>query len=171
VNAAGYVARKGKSETVAHFTNLSPTVLYGLADGRYTEQEEAAILAAAREGRVDADGAHEIWHALNPDDDDDAEDADDADGGGEDGAEDGAAEDPEIAKILDGGASPDVPPPAPNPPPTNFALRDFDDAISKLKNLMTKPSADFAGTAHSAEDLQKIEDFIHTVRERTGAPR
>jgi hypothetical protein len=47
MNAAEYVARKG--ETVSHFTNLSPTVLYGLAEGHYSAQEEAAI--AARERR------------------------------------------------------------------------------------------------------------------------
>ena len=49
--AAKYVERKGKSETVSHFANLSPTVLYALADGRYGEEAEKAILADARKGR------------------------------------------------------------------------------------------------------------------------
>jgi hypothetical protein len=38
VAAAEYVARKGKSETISHFANLSPTVLYELAGGDYDEQ-------------------------------------------------------------------------------------------------------------------------------------
>ena len=58
---------------------------------------------------------------------------------------------------------PAVPPPAPNPPPTDFALQDFDKAIDALKRLMTKPSAQFAQTVHSADDLKHVEDFIHAV--------
>jgi hypothetical protein len=95
-----------------------------------------------------------------------------ADDGGDDGAETPDAEDPEIAAILDGPA-PAVPPPAPIPPPTDFALRDFDQAIGTLMRLMTKSSAQFAGTIHSANELVTVEDFIRNVRERTGtgAPR
>jgi Protein of unknown function (DUF3102) len=176
VNAAGYVARKGKSATVA-LGNLSPTVLYRLAEGRfYDEQDEAAILAASRERRVDEGAADAICEALAPpaDDppappaDDAPDDAGDEDGSGEDG--DAAAEDPESAAILDG-PPPPVPPPAPIPPPTDFALRNFDEAIGKLKRLMTKPSAQFAGTVHSANELVTVEDFIRSVREHTGAPR
>jgi Protein of unknown function (DUF3102) len=55
VSAAEYVARKSKSEMVLHFENLSPTVLYRLAAGHYSEQEEAAILDATRKRRVDQD--------------------------------------------------------------------------------------------------------------------
>jgi hypothetical protein len=40
IAAAEYVA---KSDTVADFSNLAPSVLYQLADEGYTEQEEAAI--------------------------------------------------------------------------------------------------------------------------------
>jgi hypothetical protein len=167
--AAEYVARvKSKSATVADFNNLSPTVLYWLAAGQmYNEQEEAAILAAAKSGkRVDQDAAEAICEALAPADDDDAEDADDggedsAGDSGEDSSED-AAEDPEIAAMLDG-PPPAVLPPAPIPPPPDFALRDFDDALSTLKRLMTKPSAQFASTIHNADDLEKIEDFIRAV--------
>jgi hypothetical protein len=56
-----------------------------------------------------------------------------------------------------------VPPPAPNPPPTDFALRDFDEAINTLNRLKTKPSAQFAQTTHSADDLLSVEAFIHAV--------
>src|SRR5262245_62772064 len=68
VSAAEYVERESKSDTVSLFANLSPTVLYGLAAGHYNEQEEAAILAAARKGRVDQEGALAICKALAPPD-------------------------------------------------------------------------------------------------------
>src|SRR5262249_34741145 len=68
--AAEYVARK--SATVADFANLSPTLLYDLAAGHYSEQEEAAILAATTEGqRVNTARAIEICDALDGDDDGD----------------------------------------------------------------------------------------------------
>src|SRR5262245_34288200 len=94
VSAAEYLA---KSDTVAHFANLSPTVLYALAEGHYNEQEQAAILAAIRERRVDEDAAWAICEKLAPADDD-ADDAADTDDGGED---DGAVEDADISAILD----------------------------------------------------------------------
>jgi hypothetical protein len=56
-----------------------------------------------------------------------------------------------------------VPPPAPIPPPPDFALRDFDQAISKLKRLMTKLPAQFASSSHSADDLEQVECFIRAV--------
>jgi hypothetical protein len=61
-----------------------------------------------------------------------------------------------------------VPPPAPNPPPTDFALQDFDQAISALKRLRTKPSTQFAKTIHSADDLEGVEDFIRAVMKARG---
>jgi len=164
--AAEYVARKGKSATVANFANVAPTVLYGLAEGNYTEQEESEILAQAKAGkRVDHDAALAICEALAPPDDDDADDGDDQgqDDGDQDDGDDGAAEDPEIAAILDG------PPPTPpagsteNLAPTDFALRDFDQAITALNRLKTKPPTKFAQTVHSAEDLESIESFIRAV--------
>jgi DUF3102 family protein len=170
MNAAEYVARK--SETVSDFANLSPSVLYWLAAGNCNEQEEAAILAATREGRVDQDAAAAICAALALADDDDAEDADnedadDEDGSGEGGGQDGdPKENAEIEAILDG-PPPEVPPPAPNLAPPDYALRDFDDAISALKRLMTKPLAQFAKTTHTANDLEGVECFIRTVAKAT----
>jgi DUF3102 family protein len=163
--AAAYVERKRKSATVADFANLSPTVLYALAGGHYNEQKEAAILAATRKGRVGHEKALDICDALAPPDDDAEEAADDDDDqeDGDDDAEPAAAEDPEIAAILDG-PPPAVPPPAPNLVPPDFALRDFDDAVSVLKRLMTKPSAQFASTNHTADDLEGVECFIRAVR-------
>jgi hypothetical protein len=112
-NAAEYVA--SKSETVSDFANLAPTILYRLAAGLYyTEEEEAAILAATQEGRVDFETASAICDALAPDDDD-TDDADDQD---DSSADDDA--DPESEAILAAGADPAVPPPAPIPPPTDF---------------------------------------------------
>src|SRR5262245_33934534 len=105
VSAAEYVERESKSDTVSLFANRSPTVLYGLAAGHYNEQEEAAILAAARKGRVDQEGALAICKALAPPDDDDTDDADDQEDGGEDDAEK-APPDPEIEAILAAGTDP-----------------------------------------------------------------
>jgi len=159
VSAAEYVARK--SETVAHFANLAPTVLYRLAADNYSEQEEAAILAATRERRVDDDATDAICEALAPaDDTDNGGDTDDHDNGG-DGIE-AAEEDAEIEAIL-GGPPPAVPPPALPPPPPDYALRDFDRAIGTLKRLMTKPSAQFARTAHAVEDLENVKSFLRAV--------
>jgi hypothetical protein len=67
VAAAEYAARvKSKSANVADFSNLALTVLYALAAGHYNEQEEAAILAATRKGRVDQTRAAAIREALAP---------------------------------------------------------------------------------------------------------
>jgi hypothetical protein len=80
-----------------------------------------------------------------------------SDGGGdhEGGEEEEAAEGPETAATVS-------PPAEPSPAP-NLASRDFDTAISRLKQLMTKPAAQFAGTVISAGDLEHVVDFIRAV--------
>jgi len=163
VATAEYVARKS-SDTVSDLANLSARVLYRLAEGDFDERVEAAILAEARKRRVDEDAMWAICEKLAPPDDTDADDADDQEDGDEP-----AAVDPEIAAILDG-PPPAVPPPAPNPPPTDFALRDFDQAIGALKRLTTKSVAQFAGSAHSAHDLQEVESFLRAVTEAKAVP-
>jgi hypothetical protein len=169
VDAAEYAARKQKCN-VAHFTSLSPTVLYALARGRYNAKEEAAIFAATREGRVDQTRAAAICETLAPpptaDDADDDDAADD-----DDNAE--AAEAPEITAIVDG-PPPDVPPPAPIVPPPDFALHAlhaFDEAVTALKQLVTKPTAQFASTVHSLGDLEKVECFLRAVADRAREAR
>ena len=165
--AAEYVARaKSKSATVADFSNLSPSVLYWLAAGHYNEQEEAAILAAARKKRVDHDAALAICEALAPPDNDDADDGDDQDqdDGDQDDGDDGAAENPEITAIIARGSEVQ---PTENLPPTNFALRAFDQAISELKKLRTKRAAEFTGTIHNENDLEIVADFIRAVAKAT----
>ena len=161
--AAEYVAAR-KSETISHFANLSPTVLYDLATGGYLEEEEKAILAAARKGRVDQYRAKEICNKLKPPVPpvDDARDAEvrriawmlkeGADADAEDESE----------AIIDG-PPPKVPSSAPIQTPPNFALDNFDHAVTLLKHIMTKPLAKFADTAHSVEDLKKVEAFIRDV--------
>jgi hypothetical protein len=145
--AAEYAAGKGKSATIAY---LAPTVLYALAGGTtYNQQEEAAILAASRKGRVDADCAAAICQKFRSATVAAAEDADEAEA------------DAETDAILDG-PPPAVPPPAPITTP-NLALINFDHAVKALKQLMTKPTAQFVGTAHSADNLQGIESFIRMV--------
>lgn len=160
VAAAEYVARKS-SDTVSDFANLAAGVLYQLAEGRYGEQEEAAILAEARERRVDQDAADAICEKLAPPDDDDAEDDDTS--SDDSGDNDDAEEDPQSDAIIDG--PPPKPPPAPTLPPTDYALRDFDQAIGVLRRLMTKQATQFAGSTHSANDLEAVESFLHAVTE------
>jgi hypothetical protein len=167
--AAEYVARaKGKSATVADFANLSPSVLYHLAAGHFDERVEAAILAGSRKGRIDEDAAWAIDEKLAPpDDDDDADDADDQEDGDEDRHDSGDEKNAESEAILDG------PPPAvaPTADPTrvDFALQDFDHAISALKRLMTKPSAQFTCTIHTVNDLENVESFMRAVTKAKAA--
>jgi len=163
VAATEYVA---KSDTVSYFANLSASVLYRLAEGDFDDRVEAAILAAARKRRVDEDAMWAICERLAPPDDDVVDDADDDDDDTADHAEE--APDPEIVAILDG-PPPAVPPPAPIPPPTDFALRDFDQAISVLKRLMTKLSAQFVSSIHSGDDLESVARFIRDVTKTKAA--
>ena len=163
-DAAEYVARK--SETVADFANLSPTVLYWLARGNYTAEQEAAILAATRKCRVDQERAYAICEALRPPDSEEPDQPDGADEAveGDEAVEAAEDLDSDITAILDG-PPPDVPPPAPNTTP-DFPLRDFDQAVNALKQLMTKPAAQFAGTVHTSSDLESVESFIRAVADR-----
>ena len=160
VAAAEYLQKRH----VSHFANLSANVLYRLAEGDFDERVEAAILAEARERRVGEDAMWAICEKLAPADDDDADDQED----GDDDAEPAVAEDPESAAIIDG-PSP-LPPPEP-PPPPDFALQDFDRAIGTLKRLMTKLSAQFARTIHSADDLEKVENFLRAVMKAKATPK
>jgi hypothetical protein len=71
-----------------------------------------------------------------------------------------AARQAELDAILDG--------PPPDNPPTPEATRDvvlppFDQAISTLKHLSTKPLDKFIGSEHSAHDLAPTGDFLHDV--------
>jgi hypothetical protein len=161
VSATEYVDRQKCH--VSLFANLAPTVLYRLADGGFTEQEEAEILAQAKAGkRIDHDRAWGICERLAPpptDSDDDVDDDDD------DTGESVTAEDPDIAAILDG-PPPAVPPPAQIAAPPDYAVRTFDQAVTALKQLMTKPAAQFVSTIHRADDLENVEGFIRAVADR-----
>jgi hypothetical protein len=203
ISAARFAETDLKFATVA---NLARSVLYALAEGRYSSEEKDAILAATREGRVDTTRAAAICQSLKtpaptvnpapPADniDDDAN----AVGAGTEKIQDGSlpaaslpaasppaasppaasppaaaiadsvndadAEDADSKKILDG-PPPDVPPPAPIAPP-NFAMRSFDQTVNALKQLMTKPAADFDSTTHSAGDLEVVARFIQDVADQ-----
>src|SRR5262249_21776298 len=90
VTAAEYVARRKLNGSI--FGNLAPTVLYRLAEGDYSEQEEAEFLAQAKAGkRIDQDAARAIAEAicekLAPADEDDDDDQDQEDSGDEKDAE------------------------------------------------------------------------------------
>ena len=156
--AAEYVARKAKSATISHFTALAPTVLYALAAGQYNEQEETAILVATRTGRVDLTRAAAICDELAPPPVEEPDQPDDYDA-----SEMIEPTEDEIAAILDG-PPPEVPPPAPNMTP-DYALGAFDQAVSALKQLMTKPAARFACSVH-AGDLEGVENFIRAVADK-----
>ena len=172
-SAAEYNARKGKLATVA---NLAPGLLYALAAGHYNEQEEAAILAATHKGRVDQTRADAICQTLKPPapaaDNDDAAD--------------------NILMMMTVMAAPmmvmmtTLPMMAvpmrrhgnprwaaagcaavsTDPPPPDFALEIFDKAVTALKQLLTKPAAEFASTVHSTIELETVESFIRAVAKR-----
>lgn len=165
--AAEYVARKGKSATVANLANIAPSVLYNLAAGHYGAEEEAAILVATSEGRVDQTRAYAICYALkHKDDPEDLEELPAPDVTREifEATEDAeAAEDPEIAAILDG--PPPLPPPEPSSSP-DVMLAAFDRAITTLMQVMTKPAVQFAGTVHAVNDLEHVEGFLSALRQR-----
>ena len=166
VTAAEYI----KSETISIlvYRNLAPTVLYDLAEGHYSEEAEKEILAEAKAGkRVDRDRAEAICKKFAPppapaDEGEDGDGDEHGDDGGDEGddAQDDDA-DREIGKLLDG------PPPAlPETEPAtpcNFALRDFDQAVTKLKQIMTKPAKQFVGTRHTTNDLVQVETLLREV--------
>ena len=161
ISAAEYVESKSATVALLDFENLSPTVLYWLAAGcNYNEQEEAAILAATCKGRVDFDAVRAICEKLALAKEDGQEEYGEEEYGGELTSPEGL-KDPEIVAILDG-PSPAVPETA-APPRTNFALQDFDNAISMLKRVMTKSPTQFAQTSYSTDDLELVAFFIHAV--------
>ena len=45
-------------------------------------------------------------------------------------------------------------------------LRKFDQAISVLMRLMTKPAARYANSIHSSNDLENVEGFIRAVADK-----
>jgi len=175
-SAAEYVARK--NATVALFRNIAPGVLYDLAASAYEPKVEAAILADAKAGRrVDQGRADEICKRLAPpppaaDDGGDVPGDDAADDAGDDAADDAADDDDgdrEIGELLDG--PPPELPETEQATPCNYALRDFDQAIAKLKQIMTKPAKHFIGTEHTTNDLVHVETFIQQVcKEKRFAP-
>ena len=187
ISAARFAETDLKFATVA---NLARSVLYALAEGRYSAEQKDAILAATREGRVDTTRAAAICQKLKtPTIADPAPTADkvddDANAGGAgtekiqdgsppavsppaaataDSVNDADAEDAEIEKILDG-APPDVPPPAPITTP-DFDLRNFDMTVGLFKRHMTMPAAKFGNTTHSAGDLEVVAGFIRAVADQ-----
>ena len=171
--AAEYADRLGKSDSVSHLANIAPIVLYRLAAGEYTAEQEAEILATAKVERVDiarADGiCEELCEELEPEEDDLDEETRTLDATREiiEAAKAAEAEDAEIEVILDG-PSP-LPPPEPSSSPDMMVCA-FDQAISALMQLMTKPAARFAGTAHNSSDLEHVEDFVRAVADRTRSP-
>jgi len=98
--------------------------------------------------------------AANNDADDDVDHGDDA--GGDDQDDDANDDaDREIGKLLDG--PPPVLPETEPATPSNFALRDFDQAVTKLKQIMTRPAKQFVDSVHTSNDLVQVETFLREV--------
>ena len=72
--------------------------------------------------------------------------------------------------MLDG-PPPDVPPPESVKPHDlrDLQLAHFDRIVTELLSHVTKPLADTEGTKHSDADLERLADFIATVRDRRAA--
>jgi hypothetical protein len=103
VDAAEYVAQK--CNAVAHFSNLAPSVLYALAAGEYSEEQETAILAASRKARIDQTRAGAICNALKP-----PAPAIPAERSAAERSDTVSEDDEDVEKILDS-PPPEVPPP------------------------------------------------------------
>jgi hypothetical protein len=149
-----------KSDTVAIMAArfVSPTVLYNLAEGRYTLEQADAIVAAIKECkvRIEPDRAANICVALirppepapPPEPMAPPEPAKSADGDGGD--------DPDA--ILDG--PPPELPPAPSAAAADFLLPAFDRALDQLQQLSTKPAAKFTNRwGNRPASLWIAEDF------------
>jgi hypothetical protein len=137
-------------------TNMSARLLYALAQGRhgYSDSVVAAILKEARTKRVgirraDAIAAEEAWKLAGAE----AEERSRRE-----------AEDKQEAEDILGGPPPDLPR-SPEPAVTDFVLPAFDNAIKSLRTLHTKPLSKFVGTAHAADDLKAVAEFLSQVAE------
>jgi hypothetical protein len=158
--------RRSKFATVANLILLSPTVLYALAEGEYSEEEEAAILAeTTKKGvhRIDVDKANDIVDALVPSPELEPELQTDEEAEAEERAEKEA--EAEAEAILDG-PPPELPPTEPAQPaksPEPEAWPAFEMAIGELLGLHTKPLAWFAGTKYDSEAIETVACFLHEL--------
>jgi hypothetical protein len=165
IKAAEY--DEAKCATVANLEMLSPSVLYKLAEGEYSEQEEAAILKETNDDlRIDVARANEICRALTPPPEPETEPESEPAEEPEEGTSD---DDPD--SILDG-PPPELPPAEPATP-VDFLVPSFDQAVAKLKELSTKPSEKFLGTIHSASEIDAVIEFLmhvaHLKRKKAAA--
>ncbi len=159
-----------KNAMVAHL-NLKPPVLYLLGGDTIPLDEKAAILKVAETEWVDLERAEEIinsihFERLRPGDT--PEEIADREQRAEQMQREQAArhhaveaERSEIDDILDG-----PPPELPGggePAPTDLTLKEFDEAISTLLRLNTKPLSSFAGTAHDVGKLNTVALFMREV--------
>jgi hypothetical protein len=132
--------------------HLTKSALYELSSGDYPAKVIKAALKEAESKQVNDSRLYEINEELNPPEPEPVEDDDIPEA---DGAE------AEAEEILDG-PPPDLPPSEP-PTPTDFKLAQFDRAVKMLAELHTGSVKKFVGTAHSADDLRKIADFLSAV--------
>jgi hypothetical protein len=161
---------------IATVANMSARLLYALAQGRhdYSESVVATILKEARTKRVGIGRANtladeevgslaaaakqkarEIEEEIQREAEKLAE------------AKQKAREIEEArreAEDILGGPPPELPP-APEPAVADFLLSAFETAVKSLRTLHTKPLSKFVGTAHAADDLKAVAEFLNLVAE------
>jgi Protein of unknown function (DUF3102) len=166
MNAARFAVRFA---TVANL-KLKPPVLYLLGGGTIPTDEIEAILKVAETEWVDLERANQIIDSIHkkrlsetteeraerPHDtaEERAKELQELN----DRAAAAAAERSEIDDILDG-PSPVLPSPA-EPKPVTVELKAFDEAVSTLLRLYTKPMHSFLGTTHDQKALSAVAEFM-----------
>jgi hypothetical protein len=143
---------------------LKKSALYDLISGDYPEKVINAVLNEAKSKTVNHLRVWGINGELNPPpkpqpvEDIPETGATDVTPANEQWLNDGA----EAEKILDGPPQ-ELPPTVDPAAPTDFRLAQFDRAIKSLAELYTKSVSVFIDTGHSADDLEKMADFLRAV--------
>jgi hypothetical protein len=159
--AARFVA---KFPTVANF-KLRPTALYLLGRGldqfrQFDDEVIEAVFSEAKTKWVTEDRVRFIWASLQPRQPRKTLDEIEAEMAAEEAAQKAETQ-AEVDGILDG-PPPDLPL-APEATTSDVILPSFDQAIKALAQLRTKPLEKFIGTAHGADDIREIADFLQHV--------
>ncbi len=169
MNAAKFTV---KFATVANL-KLKPTALYYL--GNFMESipldELEVIFKAAETEWLDDDDVITIQNSIHEERNRSAREEEQLQFGSEAmrraaaelarAAADARAERSEADDILDG-PPPDLPP-APPPTVTDFTLQSFDEALTTLLRVYTKPLSNFMASRHSAVEISSVSDFLRAL--------
>ena len=135
---------------------LRPTTLYLLGteldepDGLYSPKAIKAILKAAETEWINADRADDIARSLLPPEPPETTE--------EETEEESQSE---IDDILDG--PPPELPPSPEATAHDVILPPFDQAVSTLAQLQTKPLTSFVATTHEPDRIRAVSIFLQEV--------